>query len=101
MAEQYLKSKFGMTPSTAIGWFRAGCAFFRKNQYQNSVDCLRRSAALDPSNAEVYQVLGRAYISLKQTDLAVAALKKAVSLDAAADWQLLVELTGGKSKEGG
>ena len=92
-AEAFLRKLTGTIPQTSIGWFRAGVGFFRKRYHSPAVTCLEKAVALDPMNYEAWQVLARAYVLQNRRKDAIAALKKSVKLNNAADWQMLVELT--------
>ena len=92
-AEAFLRKLTGTIPQTSIGWFRAGVGFFRKRYHSPACTCLEKAVALDPMNYEAWQVLARAYVLQNRRKDAIAALKKSVKLNNAADWQMLVELT--------
>eukprot|EP00741_Cyanophora_paradoxa_P017849 tig00021035_g17238.t1 len=95
-AEQFMLLRVGLTPTTSLGWFRAGVGFYNKREYNFAIECFQKSVALDPLNYNAFQIMARACIAVNRRDDAIAALKESVKLDNPSDWQLLVELTAGK-----
>ncbi len=49
-ADAWLLSRVGETPSTSLGWFRAGVGFYNKREFHFAIDCFQRSVHLDPLN---------------------------------------------------
>jgi len=92
-AEAWLLSRVGETPSSSLGWFRAGVGFFNKREFHFAIDCLQKSVQIDPLNYNAFQIMARACIAVNRRDDAIEALKQSVKLDNPSDWQLLVELT--------
>lgn len=95
--DEFLLSRVGSTPSSSIGWFRAGVAFYNKRHFKMAIDCFDKSVELDPMNYNAYQVMARACIAMNRRDDAIKALKESVKLDNPSDWQLLIELSGGNA----
>jgi tetratricopeptide (TPR) repeat protein len=49
-ADAWLLSRVGETPTSSLGWFRAGVGFFNKREFHFAIDCFQRSVHLDPLN---------------------------------------------------
>eukprot|EP00002_Diphylleia_rotans_P011836 TRINITY_DN2329_c0_g1_i4.p1 TRINITY_DN2329_c0_g1~~TRINITY_DN2329_c0_g1_i4.p1 ORF type:complete len:118 (-),score=31.44 TRINITY_DN2329_c0_g1_i4:445-798(-) len=94
-AEEWILLKTGKLPTTTLGWFRAGVAFYNKGKYDKCIECMKKSVQLDSMNYNAYQVMARACIATNRRDEAITALKMSTKLDNPSDWQLLVELTNG------
>jgi hypothetical protein len=49
-ADAWLLSRVGETPTSSLGWFRAGVGFFNKREFHFAIDCFQRSVHIDPLN---------------------------------------------------
>eukprot|EP00002_Diphylleia_rotans_P011837 TRINITY_DN2329_c0_g1_i5.p1 TRINITY_DN2329_c0_g1~~TRINITY_DN2329_c0_g1_i5.p1 ORF type:complete len:106 (-),score=15.84 TRINITY_DN2329_c0_g1_i5:113-430(-) len=62
-AEEWILLKTGKLPTTTLGWFRAGVAFYNKGKYDKCIECMKKSVQLDSMNYNAYQVMARACIA--------------------------------------
>jgi tetratricopeptide (TPR) repeat protein len=62
-----------------------GSAYYTKGEYALSVEFYEKAAALKPDIAEIQRNLGLAYIELKESEKAFAALKKAFAMNGEAE----------------
>ncbi len=67
------------------GWSLLGSAHFSKGEFALSAEAYEKAAAIKPDSADAHRGLGLAYIELKETTKAEAALKKAYALNGASD----------------
>jgi tetratricopeptide (TPR) repeat protein len=62
-----------------------GSAYYTKGEYARSAEAYEKAAALKPDSAELQRNLGLAYIELKESEKAFAALKKAFTANGDAE----------------
>jgi len=78
-AEAYLRV-CELTPGNANAWAGRGKALMHLEQYINATDCLERSLAIVPDNAEILELLGIAYQKLGNLDKAAACMIRSSEL---------------------
>src|SRR3954454_23531002 len=61
--------------------YDAAKASFERGNFQTSIDLLKKVVADDPKHKTAWMDLGRAYMVLRQTDIAINAFKKQAELD--------------------
>lgn len=80
-AIRYGKLAVSIDPEHFNSWSLLGSAYYTKGEYALSAEACEKAAALKPDAADVQRNLGMAWIELKDTEKAEAALKKAFELD--------------------
>jgi tetratricopeptide (TPR) repeat protein len=71
----------GLDPGHFDGWNLLGSAYFTKGDYALAAEAYEKAAAIRPDAAEVQRNLGLAYLELKETEKAEAALTKALAAE--------------------
>ena len=89
-AIRYGKLGISLDPEHFNSWNLLGSAYYTKAEYGPAAEAYGKAAALKPDAADVQRNLGMAWIELKETEKASAALKKAFELgeDAEAAYNL-------------
>ncbi len=82
-AIRYGKQAVSLDPNHFDGWNLLGSAHYSKGEFALSAEAFEKAAAIKPGSADVQRALGLAYVELKETEKAEAALKKAFDIDAA------------------
>lgn len=67
--------------TTATEHFKRGMAYYQNNEYQNAATELQKVLALEPQNGLTWLYLGVCYYLTKDSNSAIASLKKAVELN--------------------
>src|SRR5207247_9770647 len=65
------RGKVMADPAPAVKLYNAGAEHFRKAEYDQAVDCFRRSADADPQLYRAWAYMGMAYAQLGQLDPAI------------------------------
>ena len=84
-AIRYGKLAVSIDPEHVESWSLLGSAYYTKGDYALSAEAYGKAAALKPDQAEIQRNLGLANIELKETEKAIAALKKAYDLNGDAE----------------
>lgn len=79
-AIRYGKLGVSLDPEHFNSWNLLGSAYYTKGEYRPAAEAYGKAAALKPDDADVQRNLGLAWIELKETEKAHAALKKAFEL---------------------
>ena len=66
---------------TAPSYFNLGLALHRQKKYEEALQNFLRAVELVPDEAEFWDLVGNAYLELKQLDDAQKALEKAIEID--------------------
>ena len=82
-AVRYGKLAVSLDPGHFDGWNLLGLAYYNKAEFGLSAEAYEKAAAIKPGSADVQRGLGLAYVELKETAKAEAALKKSFDIDAA------------------
>ena len=80
-AIRYGKLGISLDPEHFNSWNLLGSAYYTKGEYGPAAEAYGKAAVLKPDAADVQRNLGLAWIELKDTEKASAALKKAFELD--------------------
>ena len=67
-------------PAPAVKLYNAGAEHFRRGEYDQAVDCFKRSAEADPKLYRAWAYLGMAYAQLGQLDPAIEAYRKCIDI---------------------
>lgn len=76
-AIRYGQLAVSLDPNHFNGWNLLGSAYFNKGEFARSAEAYEKAVAAKPDAADALRGLGMAYLELKETDKAEAALKKA------------------------
>ncbi len=76
-AIRYGRLAVSLDPKHFDGWNLLGLAYYTKGEFAQAVEAYEKALAIKPDAADVLRGLGMAYVELKETDKAEAALKKA------------------------
>jgi len=88
-AVKYGLQAIALDPEHFDGWNLLGAAYYTKGEFAKSAEAYEKAAAIKPGAADVQRNLGLAYVELKETEKAEAALKRALdSDDAEAAYQM-------------
>ncbi|MBP1661433.1 MAG: tetratricopeptide repeat protein [Candidatus Aminicenantes bacterium] len=88
-AVKYGLQAVALDPEHFDGWNLLGTAYYTKGDFAKSAEAYEKAAAIKPGAADVQRNLGLAYVELKETEKAEAALKRALdSDDAEAAYQM-------------
>jgi protein O-GlcNAc transferase len=79
-AIRYGKLGISLDPEHFNSWNLLGAAYYAKGEYGPAAEAYGKAAALKPDAADVQRNLGMAWIELKETEKASAALKRAFEL---------------------
>ena len=82
-AVRYGKLAVSLDPGHFDGWNLLGSAYYSKSEFVLSAEAYEKAAAIKPGSADVQRGLGLAYVELKETEKAEAALKKSFDINAA------------------
>ena len=74
---QYLEA----VPADSTAWCELGSVYFQQEHYQEAVEALKKSIALQPQNAECLIMLGTCYSRLNELDSAVGPLETARTIN--------------------
>jgi tetratricopeptide (TPR) repeat protein len=80
-AIRYGKLGVSLDPEHFNSWSLLGSAYYTKGEYGPAAEAYGKAAALKPDAADVQRNLGLAWIELRETEKAQAALKKAFELN--------------------
>lgn len=70
-----------LKPTDGKPWINLGAVYNKMQQYQKSIDALRKGIAKEKKSAEAYYNLGLAYKGLNQLSMAVTAYRDAVKVN--------------------
>lgn len=62
-------------------YFNQSQMFYKKGDYNQAINILRKILEIDPSNAEAYNNLGSIYAEQKELDLAISAWRRAIKIN--------------------
>jgi len=79
-AIRYGKLAVSIDPGHFDGWNLLGLAYYNKAEFAMSAEAYEKAAAIKPGAADVQRGLGLAYIELKETEKAEAALKRSYDI---------------------
>ncbi len=79
-AIRYGRLAVSIDPEHFNAWSLLGSAYYTKGEYTLSAEAYGKAAALKPDAGEVQRNLGLAFVELKETEKAEAALKRAYDL---------------------
>jgi tetratricopeptide (TPR) repeat protein len=74
---QYLEA----VPDDSTAWCELGSVYFQQEHYQEAVEALKKSVALQPQNAECLIMLGTCYGKINEMDSAVVPLETARTIN--------------------
>jgi len=80
-AVRYGQLAVSLDPGHFDGWNLLGSAYYTKGEYALAAEAYEKAAAIKPDAAEVQRNLGLAYLELKETGKAEAALTKALAAE--------------------
>ncbi|MDD3436650.1 MAG: tetratricopeptide repeat protein [Candidatus Gastranaerophilales bacterium] len=69
------------TPDKAVGWANLGDIYRGKKMYSDAVKNYKKAVSLEPEKAELYNLLGSAYLDMGDKQNGFVNLKKACDLD--------------------
>lgn len=70
-----------LKPEVAEGWNKRATVFFLMRQYENSIEDVKRTLALEPRHWGAMSGLGMIYDNMGDVDAAIAAFEKALELN--------------------
>ena len=80
-SQQVLQQALAAYPNNKIFMMQELNMYLSTGNGQEAIDKIKKAIAVDPTNSNLYGVLGSVYEQNKQSDLAVESFKKAIELD--------------------
>jgi tetratricopeptide (TPR) repeat protein len=78
---QRVKQILGSFPNSYTLWSLLGASYVELKQFNEAIDCCKRSLMLNPKNPDPYYNMGTAATALGQDDKAILNYKRAISIN--------------------